>query len=108
MPDAEQRALALYELIRATSDDRPTHGFDSVSGLLRVINAWKDQNEALKELHHATGDVHLAFLAHTCAWLREEYRVQNYESTYAPGRRADFSEGRSDASTLPSDRTNHQ
>jgi hypothetical protein len=82
MPDAEQRALALYELIRATSDDRPTHGFDSVSGLLRVINAWKDQNEALKELHHATGDVHLAFLAHSCAWLREEYRVHNYKVTY--------------------------
>jgi hypothetical protein len=76
MTDAEHRALAIYELIRATSADRPISGFDSVAELLRVMNHWKEQNEALKELHRARPEVHLAFLARSCAWIREEYRVE--------------------------------
>jgi hypothetical protein len=78
MPDAEQRALAIYELIRATSADRPMSGSGTVAELLRAINHWKEQNEALKDLDHARPDVHLAFLARSCEWIREEHRARNF------------------------------
>ena len=74
MPDAEQRALVIYELIRATSADRP-NGFDSVAELLRVMNAWKEQNEGLRAMHLATPEIHVAFLARTPEWIRENYRL---------------------------------
>jgi Domain of unknown function (DUF4132) len=78
MPDAGQLALAIYELIRATSADRPMGGSTTVADLLRAIDRWKEQNEALQELQRARSEVHLAFLARSCAWIREEYRVRNF------------------------------
>jgi hypothetical protein len=75
MPDAAHQASAIYELIRTTSFDRPVSGSDSVTELLRVMRHWQEQNEALKELHRAAPEVHLAFLAHSTEWLRKETRV---------------------------------
>jgi hypothetical protein len=75
MPDAEHQALAIYELIRATSADRPVSGSGSVAELLRAISHWQAQNEALKAMHRALPAVHLAFLARSPEWLRQENRA---------------------------------
>jgi hypothetical protein len=75
MPDADHQALAIYQSIRATSGDRPAAGFASVAELLRVISQWQAQNEALKAMHRALPEVHLAFLARSPEWLRRETRI---------------------------------
>jgi hypothetical protein len=74
MPDAEHQARTIYELARATSAGRPISGADSVAELLNSISHWQAQNEALKAIHHAGPGVHLAFLARSPEWLREESR----------------------------------
>jgi hypothetical protein len=75
MRDADHQALAIYELIRVTSGDRPATGFDSVAELLRVISNWQAENEALTAIHRAQAEVQLAFLAQSPDWLRREHRV---------------------------------
>jgi hypothetical protein len=79
MHDAAQQASAIYQLIRATSFDRPVTGFDSVADLLRATRHWQEHNESLKQIRNAGPDVHLALLAHSTEWLRDENRVtRNY------------------------------
>jgi Domain of unknown function (DUF4132) len=75
MTDAEHQALAIYEMVRATSADRPSYG-NTVVELMRRLNHWREQNPALIVLTSSTPQVHLAFLARSCEWLREETRIE--------------------------------
>jgi hypothetical protein len=69
--EAEKQALAIYELICATSADRPYSG-NSVGEMLRNIGDWRANSEALDALSRCGAGVHLAFLKHSFEWLRAE------------------------------------
>jgi hypothetical protein len=82
MTDAERQALAIYEMVRSTSGDRPSSG-NSVVELTRRLNEWREQNSALTQLHNSAPEVHLALLTHSYVWLREEIRQpRNYNVTH--------------------------
>jgi hypothetical protein len=78
MTEAEKQALAIYEMIAATSGQRPT-AFRSVDQMLRETAAWKENNPALAELGRAEPQVLLAFLSQSFDWLRAEaHLAKNY------------------------------
>lgn len=80
MTETEKQALAIYEMIAATSKQRPTF-FQSVGQLLRETAAWKENNPALAELGRAQPTVLLAFLAQCFDWLRAEgHLAKNYNA----------------------------
>ena len=71
MREAEKQALAIYEMMCATSGQRPTF-FQSVEQLRRETAAWKENDPALVELRRAEPPVLLAFLGQSFDWLRAE------------------------------------
>jgi hypothetical protein len=73
MTDAEKQALAIYEMICATSGDRPLWG-DSVEQVMRAMFEWKAMNPALILLSKSSPEVHLAFLRQSFEWLEAEVR----------------------------------
>ena len=73
MTEAEKQALAIYEMICATSGDRPLWG-NSVEPLMHAMFDWKAKNPALTILCSSSPEVHLAFLRHSFEWLRAEAR----------------------------------
>jgi hypothetical protein len=73
--DADKQAQAIYEQICATSDDRP-FAFQSVLQMFREVADWKAANPALRALEKASPEVHLAFLHHSCEWLKAEAKEQ--------------------------------
>jgi Domain of unknown function (DUF4132) len=78
MTDAEKQALAIYELLVATSKDRPIR-FQTADQMRRETAAWKATNPAFMELDHAEPAVLLAFLAQCFDWLKAEaHLAQNY------------------------------
>ena len=94
--DADKQAQAIYEQICTTSDDRP-FAFQSVDQMFRDTADWKANNPALRALEKAVPEVHLAFLNHSCEWLKAEakqrgnFRVTstlmdaiNFSLTFAP------------------------
>jgi hypothetical protein len=74
MTEAEKRALAIYEMICATSGDRP-FAFGSLELLLGETAAWKAKNPALKGLADSALEVHVAFVKHSFEWLSAEAQV---------------------------------
>ena len=74
MTNAERQALAIYEMICATSGGRPLYGY-SVEQLSREMADWKARNPALAELSRAEPRVQLAFLSQSFEWLRAEALV---------------------------------
>ena len=94
--DADKQAQAIYEQICATSDDRP-FAFQSATQMFRDVADWKASNPALRALEKASPEVHLAFLNHSCEWLKAEAKEQrnfrvtstlmdaiNFSLTFAP------------------------
>jgi hypothetical protein len=73
--DADKQAQTIYEQICTTSDDRP-FAFQSVLDMVRGVADWKTSNPALRALEKASPDVHLAFLNHSCEWLKAEAKEQ--------------------------------
>src|ERR1700680_2939772 len=81
MTEAEKQALAIYEMIAATSGQRPKF-FQSVEQMLRETGVWKKNNPALAELDRAEPPVLLAFLAQSFDWLRAEAHLARNYSAY--------------------------
>src|SRR5258708_6172401 len=80
MTEAEKQALAIYEMIAATSKQRPMF-FQSAAQMLRETAAWKEKNPALAELGRAEPPVQLAFLSQSFDWLRAEaHLAKNYSA----------------------------
>ncbi len=77
MTEAENKALAIYELIRSSSADRP-FAFDSMEQLRRETAAWKERNPGLSELSRAEPEVLLAFLNQSFDWMNAEARIDNF------------------------------
>ncbi len=78
MTEIEKQALAIYEMIVATSSTRPT-AFKTVEQMRRETAAWKENNPALVELGRAEPPVLHAFLAQCFDWLRAEaHLAKNY------------------------------
>src|ERR1700722_13054492 len=78
MTEAEKQAQAIYELILATSAQRPM-SFRTAEQMRRETAEWKQNNPAFIELARAEPDVLLAFLQHSFEWLRAEaHLAQNY------------------------------
>ena len=73
MTDPEKKALAIYEELCATSQDRPYSG-NSLQDMMRKITEWRQNNSALVALGHSTPEVRLAFLSQCWEWLRAEAR----------------------------------
>lgn len=71
MTEAEKQALAIYELIAATSKQRPIR-FQTMEQLQRETAAWREENPAFIELGRAEAPVIQAFLAQSFDWLRAE------------------------------------
>ena len=65
MTEAEKQALAIYEMIGATSNTRPV-AFKTAEQMRRETAAWKENNPALVELGRAEPPVLHAFLAQSC------------------------------------------
>jgi hypothetical protein len=80
MTEAEKQALAIYEMIAATSKHRPMF-FHTAEQLQRETAAWKENNPGLAELGRAMPQVLLAFLAQSFDWVRAEaHLAQNYSA----------------------------
>jgi hypothetical protein len=78
MTDDEKQALAIYEMIVATSKDRPM-AFRTAEQMREQTAAWKANNPAFAELDRAEPRVLLAFLAQCFDWLRAEaHLAKNY------------------------------
>ena len=78
MTEAEKQALAIYEMIVATSKGRP-YAFQSIDQMRRETAAWKANNSAFAELERAEPQVLLAFLSQCFEWLRAEaHLAQSY------------------------------
>ena len=78
MTDAEKRSLTIYELIVATSAQRPM-AFRTMEQMQRETAAWKQNNPAFLELDRAEPEVLLAFLHQSFEWLRAEaHLAKNY------------------------------
>ena len=73
MADATQQAQAIYEMICATSADRPFSG-RSAEQLHRDIAAWQASNAALINLRQSSPEIQTAFLSQSVDWLRAESR----------------------------------
>jgi hypothetical protein len=71
MNDAEKQALVIYELICATSGDRP-FAFRSMAEMNRIITEWRANNPGLTALRNAGPEVQVAFLGRCFEWLRAE------------------------------------
>jgi hypothetical protein len=69
MTEDEKQALAIFEMICATSEDRPLWG-NSVAQLMREMSLWKAKNPALTALRATRPGVQLAFLDQSFEWLR--------------------------------------
>src|ERR1700756_3831440 len=69
MVHPDKQALAIYDLMFSTSGDRPYSG-STVDELTRKITEWQKGNPALTILRESDSAVHLAFLKHSCEWLR--------------------------------------
>ena len=83
MTEAGKQALAIYELIVATSAQRPM-AFQTVEQFNRETAAWKLNNPAFQELGRAEPDVLLAFLGESFGWLRAEaHLAKNYRACMA-------------------------
>ncbi len=74
MTEAEKQALAIYEMICATSGDRPI-GFNSVEEMYRGLAAWRAQNPALMLLRESGPEVQLAFLDQSPRWIQAESQM---------------------------------
>ena len=80
MTEAEKQALAIYEMIGATSNTRPV-AFKTAEQMRRETAAWKENNPALVELGRAEPPVLHAFLAQSFDWLRAEaHLAKNYNA----------------------------
>lgn len=77
MTEPEKRALAIYEMICVDSGDCPIDG-SGESPLLSDSPGWEADHPALVLLRDAGADVQLAFLEHSCKWLRAEARAEHY------------------------------
>ena len=73
MPDPKKEAEAIYEIICATSADRP-FAFQSAQQMHRDIADWQAKNPGLVRLRQASSDVHLAFLGDCMRWTLAELR----------------------------------
>lgn len=71
MTQADKQALAIYEMICATSGGRP-FSFHSVEQLQRETSAWKAKNPALSALRDSGPEIQLAFLKQSFEWLKAE------------------------------------
>src|ERR1700739_893065 len=80
MTEAEKRALAIYEMMVATSKDRPI-AFHSIDQMRRETAAWKASNPAFGELASAEPEVLLAFLSQSLDWLRAEAHLAKSYAT---------------------------
>ena len=69
MVDPDRQALAIYDLMCATSGDRPFSG-NSVEELNRKIQMWQEASPALTILRESEPPVHLAFLKRGFEWLK--------------------------------------
>jgi hypothetical protein len=74
MTEAEKQALAIFEMICATSDDRPLW-FHTLEQMTRELFAWKEKNPAFLALRTASPEVQLAFVRQSFEWLRAEARA---------------------------------
>ena len=69
MVEPDTQALAIYDLMRSTSGDRPFSG-NSLDELNRKISTWQAANPALIILRESEPAVHLAFLKQSYEWLK--------------------------------------
>lgn len=69
MVDPDTQALAIYDLMCATSADRPFSG-NSIDELNRKIQMWQEASPALTILRESEPPVHLAFLKQCFEWLK--------------------------------------
>jgi hypothetical protein len=70
MVEPSAQALAIYDLMCSTSDDRPFSA-NSVDELNRKITTWQLANPALTILRESEQAVHLAFLRQSYEWLKD-------------------------------------
>jgi Domain of unknown function (DUF4132) len=75
MTEAEKQALAIYQMLRASSEDRPISG-SSIEELTHRTNDWRSHSEALRTLQFSEPAVQSAFLGQSFQWLQTECRVQ--------------------------------
>jgi hypothetical protein len=68
MLDPNKQALAVYEMICSTCEDRPNSG-NNIDELLRRVRAWQAANPALTILRESEPAVLLAFLNQSLEWL---------------------------------------
>jgi hypothetical protein len=80
MTEDEKQALAIYELIVATSKDRPM-AFQTIEQMHRETAVWKATNPAFATLDRAEPQVLMAFLAQSFDCLRAEaHLAKNYSA----------------------------
>ncbi len=68
MPAPDKQALAIYEMLCSTSEDRPVSG-NSIAEVSRMISAWETSNPALVILRESDPAVLLEFLCQSLDWL---------------------------------------
>jgi hypothetical protein len=81
--DVAKQALSIYEMICATSADRP-FAFHSAEQMRRELAAWSAGNVGLIRLRQAPPEVYTAFLSQSVEWLTAETREHsNFRATSA-------------------------
>ena len=73
MTDPAKKALAIYEELCASSQDRPYSG-NSLQDMMRKMAEWRQNNRPLVALGQSAPEVRLAFLSQCWEWLRAEAR----------------------------------
>ena len=71
MVDPDKQALAIYEIICATSEDRPNSG-KTLDELLKRLREWQEANPALTILKESLPAVLSAFLKQSIEWLNAQ------------------------------------
>jgi hypothetical protein len=74
MTEVEKKALAIYDVICASGQDRPSSG-RSLDELMKALAEWRAKSPGLAALRKAPPEVQLAFLAQSLQWLRAEARL---------------------------------
>lgn len=69
--DPKQQASEIYDLIRATSADRP-FAFQSAAQMYRDLFEWRRKNPALVRLQNSSAEVQIEFLRESVQWLKAE------------------------------------
>ena len=84
MTEADQQAYSIYELICATSADRPM-AFHSIEQAQGETAAWQAKNPALQAMRNASPEVVLAFLRNYKEWRAATDRRDDFKMSASMG-----------------------